>query len=185
MSQQRAGTHSDTVAWLALALLLTFAGAPPAAEPPLPRGLIALDGRPAPPLALPDLDGEPYDLELAQGSWAFVHFWASWCGPCRREMPAIARMSERPETRALALVLVNTAESEDTAFTFLAAVAPELTTLLDVDGRTTESWSPRGLPATFLVDPAGRLRYLALGGRPWDAPEYLDFLRSIGAIPDA
>ena len=81
----------------------------------------------------------------------------------------------------LELVLINTAEDEDTIFSFLAAVAPDLQTLLDTDGLATEDWQPRGLPATYLVDPQGRLRYQALGGRPWDTDVYVQFLRRLTA----
>ena len=75
--------------------------------------------------------------------------------------------------------MVNTSETEDTVFSFIGIVAPDLTPLLDYDGTVTESWQPRGLPSTFLVDPQGKLRYLALGGRPWNTPEYLQFLQDI------
>ena len=110
-----------------------------------------------------------------RGQWVMVHFWASWCGPCRRELPAIAAMAQI-KPAALALVMVNTAETEDEVFAFLSSVAPALSTLLDKDGQVTERWQPRGLPSTFFVDPKGRLRYLALGGRPWDIELYRQFL---------
>lgn len=144
----------------------------------LPEGIITLDGRPAPALKLTDLDGKVTDLATLRGRWVMVHFWASWCTPCRRELPAIAAMAKtRPES--LALVMVNTAETDDEVFAFLSAVASELTTLLDRDGRVTERWQPRGLPSTYFVDPQGRLRYLALGGRPWDSPAYQRFLAGL------
>ncbi|MEK7796611.1 MAG: TlpA disulfide reductase family protein, partial [Pseudomonadota bacterium] len=113
-----------------------------------------------------------------RGQWVIVHFWASWCGPCRCELPAIAAMAQ-PMPAALALVMVNTAETEDEVFAFLASVAPALSTLLDKDGQVTERWQPRGLPSTFFVDPRGRLRYLALGGRLWDTGPYRHFLASL------
>lgn len=150
-----------------------------AADVPLPEGLIELDGRPAPALRLSDLDERVTDLETLRGQWVMVHFWASWCAPCRRELPAIARMAERLVPERLRLVMVNTAETDDEVFAFLAAVAPTLDTLLDRDGQVTERWQPRGLPSSFFVDPQGRLRYLALGGRPWDSPAYLAFLRAL------
>ena len=62
---------------------------------------------------------------------------------------------------------------------FLPFVAPDLPTLMDYDGKTAEKWGPRGLPSSFLVDPQGRVRYLAIGNRDWDSPEYLRFLRRI------
>jgi hypothetical protein len=50
---------------------------------------------------------------------------------------------------------------------------------MDTDGLVTEAWQPRGLPATYLVDPEGRIRYQALGGREWEKPVYVDFLRGL------
>jgi len=150
----------------------------PAQAGTLPEGLIKLDGRPASTLKLADLDGKTTDLGALRGQWVMVHFWASWCGPCRRELPAIAAMAQT-KPAALALVMVNTAETEDEVFAFLASVAPALSTLLDKDGQVTERWQPRGLPSTFFVDPRGRLRYLALGGRPWDTGPYRHFLASL------
>lgn len=147
----------------------------------LPPGIMTVDGTPAPALRLNSIDGEPYDLAGSRGHWVFVHFWASWCGPCKREMPSIERMIDRLQSRQIEFVMVNTAETEDTAFTFLAAVAPDVTPLMDSQGLVTERWQPRGLPASFLVDPQGRIRYQALGGREWDTPPYLDFLRRLAA----
>lgn len=145
----------------------------------LPKGILALDGRPAPPLKLLSLDEESFDLAQHRGHWVMVHFWAAWCGPCRREMPKIQAIIPRFEPTKLKIVLVNTAESEDTVFSFLGSVAPDLGTLMDTDGLVTERWQPRGLPASFFVDPQGNLRYLALGGRAWQDKAYLGFLQQL------
>jgi thiol-disulfide isomerase/thioredoxin len=145
----------------------------------LPPGVMRINGTAAPALRLDNLDGETYDLEATHGHWRFVHFWASWCGPCRKEMPSIERMVTALGESPLEIVLVNTAETEDEVFTFLGIVAPDLVPLMDADGLVTEVWQPRGLPATYLVDPAGRIQYQALGGRKWDKPAYLEFLRGL------
>jgi thiol-disulfide isomerase/thioredoxin len=158
---------------------LWLAALPALAADALPKGLLVLDGREPPPLALNDLDGEPWDISAARGRWLFVHFWATWCGPCRKEMPTIQAIFPKFDASQLEIVLINTAESEDTVFAFLAEVAPDITPLMDSDGLVTEQWQPRGLPATFFVDPEGRLQYLALGGRPWDSPEYLEFVQRL------
>ena len=162
-----------------VSVCLLFVSLPSMAADTLPKGLLVLDGREAPPLVLNDLDGERWDISESRGHWLFVHFWASWCGPCRKEMPTIQAIFPKFDASQLEIVLVNTAESEDVVFTFLAEVAPDLTPLVDADGRVTEQWQPRGLPATFFVDPEGRLQYLALGGRPWDTTEYLGFLQRL------
>ena len=145
----------------------------------LPKGLIQLEPYPAPAMELQDLDEEPYNLKEDNGAWVFVHFWASWCGPCRKEMPAIQNMANILQPEGLKIVMINTAEDEDTVFSFLSAHAPTVRPLMDRDGQITEIWQPRGLPATYLVDPAGRVRYQALGGRAWDTLPFLTFLRGL------
>jgi len=92
-------------------------------------------------------------------------------------MPAIQRMSELIQDDRLIIVLINTAENEDTIFSFLGETGTELNSLMDRDGLVTESWQPRGLPTTFLVDPNGYVRFQAIGGREWDKDTYVGFLR--------
>jgi thiol-disulfide isomerase/thioredoxin len=144
-----------------------------------PKGLLALDGRPAPDLKLSDMDGNATDLARLRGRWVMVHFWAGWCGPCRKEMPTLARMSAALPGDRLALLLVNTAETDDEVFAFLSSVGLDTPSLLDRDGLTTKRWQPRGLPSSFIVDPEGRLRFQALGGRDWSSRPYLDFLLAL------
>lgn len=145
----------------------------------LPKGIMKLDGRNAPPLILKNMDDETFNLAKHRGHWVFVHFWASWCGPCRREMPLIQAISTKVDHKKLEIVVINTAESEDNVFSFISGVAPDLNPLMDTDGLVTERWQPRGLPASFFVDPKGKLQYLALGGRHWDEPAYFKFLTQL------
>lgn len=161
------------------ALCILFAAGLAAESPALPGGILELEAYAAPETVLDDLDGEPYRLQDDRGAVVFVHFWASWCGPCRVEMPAIQRMWDELEPEGLKIALINTAEDEETVFSFLAAHAPDIRPLMDRDGQNTEAWRPRGLPATYLVDRYGNVRYQALGGRPWDEPAYLEFLRRL------
>ena len=166
-----------------LACLLLYSVWTPVLSNDLPAGVRTVAGVPAPPLQLDNIDGEPYDLVETGGHWRFVHFWASWCGPCRREMPSIQRLLPLIADTDIEVVLVNTAETEDEVFTFIGIVAPDLVPLLDVDGLVTEAWQPRGLPATYLVDPDGHIRYQALGGRSWEEPAYVEFLQGLGEKP--
>ena len=93
-------------------------------------------------------------------------------------MPNIQKLLKL-QKQHLAFMIINTAESEDTVFAFLGGIAPDLQSLLDRDGLVTEAWQPRGLPATYLVDPEGIIRYQALGGRPWHESAYIDFLTNL------
>lgn len=166
--------------WLLLLIALSLMPATLwAQEITKPSGLVTLDGRTAPALTLSNMDGQTTDLNSLKGQWVLVHFWASWCGPCRREMPTLQALQQQMQGKRFALVLVNTAETDDEVFSFLPTVAPELNTLMDRDGLATERWQPRGLPSSFIVDPEGRLRYLALGGRDWASVEYVAFLNSL------
>ena len=166
-------------------LLIIFAvsAAPACAESTVPGGIIKLDGSSAPALRLKDMDGEEYNITQSTGKWVFVHFWAAWCGPCRREMPTVQKMHDLIKDVPIDIVLINTAEDDDTVFSFLSTVAPNMISLMDRDGTVTERWQPRGLPATFLVSPRGTLEYIALGGRTWDKPEFLNFLKQLATKP--
>ena len=130
---------------------------------------------------LNDIDGEKFELEDARGSWVFLHFWASWCGPCREEMPAIQKLADELNGDRFQIVMINTAEDEDTIFEFLAAIGVELNSLMDADGLVTEAWKPRGLPTTFLIGPGGDVRYQAIGGRDWSKAEYINFIKQLTA----
>ncbi len=162
----------------ALSLMLVAFDASAAAAG-VPAGVMPQAGKPAPALVVQDMDGKTLDLKTLRGRWVMVHFWASWCGPCRKELPSLQAMGQSIDAASLPLVMVNTAEPEEQVFAFLPTVAPELHTYLDPDGSATERWQPRGLPSTFLIDPNGHIRYLALGGRAWDTPPFIAFLKRL------
>ena len=145
----------------------------------LPRGIIQLDGGIAENFTIEDSDGNTYELDQSKGRWVFLHFWASWCGPCRKEMPIIHQLETQFKDQPIDIVLINVAEDEDTIFSFLGTVASDLQSYMDKDGELAEIYAPRGLPTTFFIDPAGKKRYLALGGRHWTKPQYQAFLKSL------
>lgn len=165
--------------FLLLILLAPLSAHVFAQEAKLPFGIREYNIGLAPDFELEDIDGETFDLKSMRGQWVFLHFWASWCGPCREEMPTIQTLSETIDEDKLHFVLVNTAEDEDTIFMFLGSVATNLTSMMDQDGLVTEIWKPRGLPTTFLIDPDGRVRYQAIGGREWDQEIYVQFIKSL------
>ncbi|MBL4712374.1 MAG: TlpA family protein disulfide reductase [Gammaproteobacteria bacterium] len=144
-----------------------------------PFGIRNYDIGNAPDFTLLDIDDKAFTLSETRGHWIFLHFWASWCGPCREEMPTIQKLADILQKENLKIIMVNTAEDEDTIFEFLAAIDVDLTNLMDADGLVTETWKPRGLPTTFLINPKGEIKYQAIGGREWDKPEYIKFLKQL------
>jgi len=146
---------------------------------PLPFGIRHYDTGAAQDFTLQDIDGESFQLNQTRGQWVFLHFWASWCGPCREEMPAVQRLTDTIKDDRFKIVMINTAEDEDTIFEFLASIGVELNSLMDPDGQVTEHWKPRGLPTTFLINPQGNIKYQAIGGREWNKEEYIQFIKKL------
>ncbi len=127
---------------LALLLLTTvipgFTGKVSADEIKVPFGIRHYDVGVAPNFILNDIDGEKFELNKARGNWIFLHFWASWCGPCREEMPAVQKLADLIQDEKFQIVMINTAEDEDTVFEFLSTINVELNSLMDLDGQVTE-----------------------------------------------
>ena len=150
--------------------------------PPLTHGLTAIaPGSAAPALTLPDLDEEQTDINDLRGSVVVVNFWATWCPPCRREMPSLERLRQEVADEDVIVLAVNIGEDADTVFSFLGTVEPSPTfpMLLDQEGGSLEAWGVLGLPTTFIVAPDGSLAYRAVGGREFDHPALIAQLRRL------
>jgi len=134
---------------------------------------------PAPDFKLPDMDGEIHSLASYKGKPIIINFWATWCPPCRAELPSMNRGWAKIKDEGIAMIAVNVGESEDTIFTFTADYPIDFTVLLDESGEIIKQWPIKGLPTTFVVDGEGRLVYRAIGGREWDSDELLDIVRRL------
>jgi thiol-disulfide isomerase/thioredoxin len=128
---------------------------------------------PAPVLALKDLDGQLHDLASLKGKVVLVNFWATWCPPCRREMPSMDRLARKLAGTPFAVLAVDIGEDADTIHTFISQLdaTPSFPILLDPHARIMQTWKISGLPTTYLIDPQGRIAYSAVGGREFDHPE--------------
>jgi peroxiredoxin len=150
------------VARALLALLLALAAPLSGAQELRPWG-----GGPPPPLALQDLEGRPHRLEEYRGKVVLINFWATWCDPCRAEMPSMNRLRASLAGRPFAVLAVNLAESETRIRRFMEQVPLEFPVLLDRDRAVAKAWKARILPASFVLDAEGRVRYSALGEVDW------------------
>ena len=139
------------------------------------------DGAPHLPLAGPALDGHSIDLRGLQGRVVLVNFWATWCEPCRDEMPAIARLQAKLKGKPFDVLAVNYGESRERVAEFLQRERVDLPVLLDPDKQAAEAWNAKGLPMTFLVDADGRVRYWVFGEKDWSRGEALALVQKLVA----
>ena len=166
---------------LVLLFLASHSGAEPG-PPPLTHGLTPVPpGMSAPALRLPNLDDEPTDLADLRGEVVVVNFWATWCPPCRREMPSLERLRQEMGEEGVTVLAVNIGEDAETVFSFLGMVepTPEFPMLFDKDAATLEDWGVKGLPTTFVVAPDGSIAFQAVGGREFDHPQVIEQLREL------
>ena len=125
--------------------------------------------KPTPALEARTLKGEAVSLQSLRGDVVVLNFWASWCEPCIAEMPSLARLAERMSGKPLKVVTVNYAESREKIDLFLAKTGLALPVVADHQGDAADAWGVGGVPMTFIVDKAGRVRYKAFGERAWDS----------------
>jgi thiol-disulfide isomerase/thioredoxin len=118
-------------------------------------------GAPAPDFEWTDLDGKTVRLSSYRGKVVVVNFWATWCAPCREEMPALQRVAaSEPDVVVLEVDLM---EPGDKARSFLDSLGLDrLQPVLDTDGATTRRFGVLSLPSTFFVDTSGVIRHLEL-----------------------
>lgn len=125
-------------------------------------------GVPAPDFALQDTDGKIHRLSDYRGKPVIINFWATWCPPCREEIPSMNRAWHRLEKEGVAMLAINMGEDEDTIFIFTADYPADFPILMDRDGAVIEQWPVKGLPTTYVVAPDGTIAYRAIGSREWD-----------------
>lgn len=154
---------------LALSALAAFAD-----QPPLGHTLTEVSPpQPAADFRLPDMDGELHALSDFRGQVVMLNFWATWCPPCRREMPSMQRLYDKYKASGLTVVAVNQWEDPDLVFEFTGRLTlqPTFPILFDRESRLAEQYGVKGLPTTYLLDRDGNIRYRAIGGREFDHPE--------------
>ena len=133
--------------------------------------LLAWGSAAAQPLELEDLEGRTHRLADYRGKVMLVNFWATWCAPCREEMPSLERLRSSLEGRPFVVLAVNVAEGGRVAGDFMKAMPLGFTVLLDRDGSTTRAWGARILPATYVLGTEGGVRFRHFGALDWSSAE--------------
>ncbi len=120
-------------------------------------------GHPAPGFALQTLEGEALSLADLQGQPVVLNFWATWCGPCRAEMPELQRLHERLGPAGVVVLGVNQNETPQAIANFRAELALDFPTVLDVRLGVSREYGVNSIPTTFFIDRQGVIRSLFIG----------------------
>jgi peroxiredoxin len=119
-------------------------------------------GRPAPDFTLTTLDGQEFTLSELHGTPIVLNFWATWCGPCQREMPALQTASQRYDGEVI-IVGVDQGEQAQVVEQYVDQLGVTFPVPLDEDATVTGRYNVRGMPTTFFVDADGIIRYTWTG----------------------
>ncbi|MGB5082302.1 MAG: TlpA disulfide reductase family protein [Burkholderiales bacterium] len=165
-------------AWLlaaAAAALCALAGAAPAVG----GELKPWSGGAAPPLVLRDLQDKEHRLSDYRGKVVVLNFWATWCEPCREEMPSMQRLQDKLAGKPFAILAVDYGEGPARIREFLKKVPVRFTLLLDRDTSAASAWKVRVLPTSLVIDPEQRVRYSVIGDLEWDSPAVESTIRKL------
>jgi len=163
-------TLRNALAALGLAALLTASAAASAAGATAP---VAGD------FALPARDGGTLRLSELRGQVVMINFWATWCGPCRQEMPLLEQLHAKYEPLGFTLLGVNVEPDSALAAEFLQRVPVSFPILFDRESKVSEQFGVEAMPSTVLIDREGRVRHVHRGYKPGDESTYADLVRSL------
>ncbi len=172
-----------------LSLTLCFPG--PAAEAaPLAAQLQALhidaphERLPAPAFALPSLDGKTIRLQDYHGQLVVLHFWATFCKPCREELPALDRLSREFTGKGFAVLAIAVDRDHPQAVEhFVREHAIRLTVPLDPGGEVRKKYEIDALPTSYLIGPDGRFVGRVVGERDWTSPGFKALIDELTGTP--
>lgn len=134
---------------------------------------------PAPDFTLPARDGGKVSLDQLKGQVVMLNFWASWCGPCRQEMPLLDQMHKRYGPLGFTLLGVNVEASGEDAEQWLAQTPVSFPILFDRENKVSKLYDVNAMPSTVFIDRQGNVRYLHRGYKPGDEGEYLNQIRAL------
>lgn len=171
--------------WLAVAALvvgLSMLAAPGDAEDGKPTGsttLVALAGSPQSSFALPSLDGPAIELARLRGRIVLIHFFATWCEPCRAEMASLRDLQARLDGRPFAIVPISVAEADGAVRRFFANESLPFAILLDRDRSVARAWNIHTLPSSVVLDRTLKPRFMAEGDVDWARPDVMKTLSDL------
>jgi peroxiredoxin len=162
-----------------LSLLLGAVLTSAAAQTPLPAAPAVGVPRPAPDFALKSLSGENLRLSEYLGQVVLLNFWATWAGPCRRQMPELDRLHQTYRSAGLVVLGVNVDEDQARAASFARTLGVSYPVLFDARKQVAPAYDLKTLPTTVLIDRAGRVRFVQRDYEPGGEQDYVAQLRAL------
>ncbi len=144
-------------------------------------GLIPISEKPdAPDLTLSDMGGRKVSLSSLKGKVVLLNFWATWCPPCREEMPTLESLYQTLKGRSdFILLAVDSSEKKEVVADFLKKNPYHFPVLLDVDGSVSSEYSVSAIPTTYLIDTQGKIIAGTRGAFEWTKKELTDGLSKL------
>ena len=140
----------------------------------------ATDARsPAPDFKLSGPNGSSVSLSQYRGQVVMINFWASWCGPCRTEMPILESIHRKYKSLGFTMLAVNVEPDSNAADKWLKTTPVSFPVGYDRDSKVSKLYKVEGMPSTIIVDRHGNTRVLHRGYKPGDENEYLDHIRAL------
>ena len=138
-----------------------------------------LQGQSAPDFALKSSNGENLRLSEFRGDVVMINFWATWCGPCRQEMPLLDELYQRYQRVGFSLLGVNIDDDPRRAMRMIEELGVGFPVLFDAEKAVSQLYKVDAMPVTVLVDREGNVRYVHHGYKPGYEDKYLDQVRSL------
>ena len=155
--------------WSGIAALVLFASAVSA----------SVTHSPAPDFTLKSNNGTNLKLSEHRGDVVLINFWASWCGPCRQEMPLLNELHNKYQAMGFTVIGVNVEEDSSAAQKLLEDMPVSFPVLFDNDSVVSKQYDVVAMPSTVLVDRDGNMRFLHKGYKPGEEEIYLEMVRSL------
>jgi thiol-disulfide isomerase/thioredoxin len=140
---------------------------------------LALTPSAAPNFELAAMVGNAVNLSQYKGQVVMINFWATWCGPCRQEMPLLEQLYKKYKPMGFAMLGVNVEPDSSGATEWLKATPVTFPILFDTDSKVSKLYAVSGMPSTVIVDRKGQVRFLHRGYKPGDENEYLNQIRAL------
>lgn len=134
---------------------------------------------PAPDFTLKSRSGENVKLSELRGQVVMINFWASWCGPCRQEMPILEQIYRHYQPMGFTLLGINVEEDSSAANKVLKDISVSFPVLYDNKNQVSESYQVRAMPSTFLIDRDGQVRYMHKGYQSGYEDAYQEQVREL------